>query len=204
MFLDGSVIFEGKICYSGNNALLLRDKLINQSHQEREEWLSAQVLGDYYPQIIIDSCCFKNVSEDLDQPLSCLFKGKVRPFGVTSGSRLFFNPAVVHRETAADIPKETERIFPFNYNYPFTFADTVSILLPAGYHFEAAPGKQDIQNSFGRYLSTYIIDDNQLMYVRMMRIDQKLIPLAEYQAYLSFIKTAVKTDNSKFVLKLNP
>jgi hypothetical protein len=149
----------------------------------------------------LDSCCFGNISDNLDQPLSCSFKGKVQQFGVNSGSRLFFNPAVLHRETAVDIPKETDRKFPINYIYPYTTIDTISLSLPSSYILEAAPGKQDIQTNFGRYTLSYTLENSQLQLIRLMRIDHKLIPVAEYESYLTFIKTAVKSDNSKFVLK---
>lgn len=200
---DGSLIFEGKVVSYGHDALEKRIRIIDKTFQERLEWSTSTLLGDYFPQIKLDSCVFRNVSDNLVQPFECHFKGKIQQFGTCSGNRMFFNPAVIHRETASDIPKETDRKFPINYKYPYTTVDTVILSLPSGYLFEALPEQQDIQTNFGGYTLRYEVDNHQLTFIRILRIEQKLIPVAEYQSYLAFSRTAVKSDNSRFVLKRN-
>ncbi len=198
---DGSYLFEGSISYSGNDADIIRNKLIDQTAQERKEWLSFQLLSRYFPQIKLDSCKFDRLSQEVDKPFTCTFKAKCYQFGVNSGNRLFVNPAVFHREIPSDIPKETARKFPIHYHYPFTTIDTVFISLPSGYVVEGIPERQDLHTVFGRYLSSFSVEDNKLCFVRMMRIDQQLIPAEQYDQYLSFIKSAVKSDQSKLVLR---
>lgn len=198
---DGSYLFEGSISYSGNDANIIRNKLIEQTPQERKEWLSFQLLSRYFPQITLDSCKFDHLSQEVHRPLTCTFKARFNQFGVNSGNRLFVNPAVFHRETPSDIPKEAVRKFPIHYHYPYTTIDTVFISLPSGYIVEGIPEPIDLQTVFGRYLSSFLVEDNRLCFVRMMRIDQQHIPVEQYEQYLSFIKSAVKSDQSKLVLR---
>ena len=128
------------------------------------------------------------------------FDGTIEKFAAVSKNRIFFNPALLHRETAEDIPKEKERKYPINYNFPFILADTFRVTLPSGYELEAAPDRQDINASFGRYIMDYQLTDKTLEYVRFLRIDQKQVPPEDYPEYLEFMKTVVKTDKSKIVL----
>nr|NIV15509.1 hypothetical protein [Fodinibius sp.] len=66
---------------------------------------------------------------------------------------------------------------------------------------EAAPPDQDIQTSFGTYKTDYVIQNHVLKYRRMFRIDQRLIPVEQYQEYRSFMKAVRKNDQTKFVFK---
>lgn len=200
---DASLLFSGKLDYEGNSAFSRRNDLSGQRPEKITEWVTSNVIGKYAPKLILNNCQFRNRNENFELPLITTFDGTIEKFAVVSQNRIFFNPALLHRETARDIPKEKERKFPINYGYPFMLADTFQISLPSGYELEAAPDRQDISASFGRYVMDYQISGQTLEYRRIMTIDKKLIPPESYQEYLEFIKTAARTDKSKFVLIKN-
>jgi hypothetical protein len=197
---DASLIFSGSISYQGNSAFSRRNDLSGQRPEKISEWIASNVLGKYAPKLIVNNCQFQNCSENYELPLITTFDGTIEKFAAVSKNRIFFNPALLHRETAEDIPKEKERKYPINYNFPFILADTFRVTLPSGYELEAAPDRQDINASFGRYIMDYQLTDKTLEYVRFLRIDQKQVPPEDYPEYLEFMKTVVKTDKSKFVL----
>ncbi|UCF63690.1 MAG: DUF3857 and transglutaminase domain-containing protein [bacterium] len=197
---DGALIFQGSLVCEGNIAYTRRHNLIGESNEKRVEYLTDRLIGNYNPQVNLEFVEFQNVEENVELPLQGHFKGKINKFGIRSGKRIFFNPAMVHRETAGDIPLESERNFPIYCDFPFTFLDSLIIILPAGFQLEAAPDVLDLKTNFGHYVSSYTITNNILKFKRMMRIEQKLIEPEAYEEYLSFIRRAVKNDNSKFVL----
>jgi hypothetical protein len=201
LLADGTLLYEGIIDYTGNCSLNRRHNLLGESLEKQMEWLSSNVLGKFVPHIRLDNCAFENVEENFEKPLSARFNGQMNKFGVRSSKRLFFNPNYLHRQTPDDLPDEQERKFPLNYYYPFTTVDTIRINIPSGYELEAAPDQQFLESSFGQYLMRYSIENQQLEYIRLLRIEKKLITPESYNEYQSFMKQAVKTDNSKFVLK---
>ena len=198
---DGTLLFQGSIVSIGNNSISHRYRLIGESPDKQLDWLRNSILGRFTPQVKLEVGNFQNVEDNVELPLESHFEGKIFKFGLTSGKRIFFNPAIMHRETAGDIPEESERKFPISYRFPFTYIDSLTIKLPSSFELEAAPQLQELETSFGRYRSSYSLADNKLSYVRLMQINYKLIQPEDYEEYLSFIRTAVKNDNSKFVLR---
>jgi len=200
MLSDGTLLFQGSLICEGNIAFTRRINLIGVTQEKQMEYVTDRLIGSYNPQVNLEFFNFQNIQENLELPLEGHFKGKINRFGLRSGKRIFFNPAVIHRETAGDIPLESERHFPINYNYPFTYLDSLIITLPGGFKLEAAPEVLELKTDFGHYISSYTMAGNILKFGRRMQIEQKLIEPEAYEAYLSFIRGAVKNDNSKFVL----
>jgi len=197
---NGALMFEGSLSCEGNIAFSRRHNIIGKPYEKQLEYLRDRLIGNYNPQIHLESADFQNVQDNVELPLKGHFKGKISRFGLCSGKRIFFNPALVHRETAGDIPPESERHFPVYYRYPYTFIDSVIIKLPGNYQLEAAPEVIEMNTDFGHYSSSYSLSDNVLKFERRMRINQTLIQPEVYETYLSFMRRAVKNDNSKFVL----
>ena len=198
---DGTLFYQWSFFSTGNNSISHRFSLIGESPDKQLDWLRDRILGRFTPQVKLESGIFQNLEESVELPLESHFNGKIHKFGLASGKRIFFNPAIIHRETAGDIPDESERKYPINYYYPFTYTDSITIKLPSSFELEAAPQKQDLETHFGRYRLFFSVVENHLTYVRLMQINHKLIQPQDYEEYLSFIRTAVKSDNSKFVLR---
>jgi transglutaminase-like putative cysteine protease len=198
---DGTLLFQGSLRSTGNINIWYRSGLIGESHDDQLTWLNNSILSRFIPQVKLETGEFKNVEEKVELPLESQFKGKIYKFGLRTGKRIFFNPAIIQRETADDIPDEAERKFPIYFYYPYMTLDSLVIKLPSGYELEAAPRIQDLETRFGHYRSFHSLAGNLLTYVRLMKINHKLIQPDDYGEYLAFVKAAVKNDNSKFVLR---
>ncbi len=133
--------------------------------------------------------------------MKSIFEGSIDRFATTTGKRIFFNPAVMNRKTAGDIPSECERKYPVACSYAYTQADTLQMILPSGWELEASPPHQEISVPFGYYRYHYSLQDQHFKFIRVLRIDQNHIPPEQYADYLEFMNSVVMTDNSKFVLK---
>jgi hypothetical protein len=198
---EGTILLKGQVNFTGNTAMIPRYRNIGESAVKRHDWLVSQVLGKFNPQAKLEDFNFVNLEENYENPLHCSFKGTINRFGRASGKRIFFNPAIMNRETASDIPTETERKYPVGYKYAYTETDTLRMTIPDGWELEASPPLQELTTPFGYYHYRYSLQNQQFEFVRTLRIDQPRIPPEQYAEYLEFMGIVVKTDNSKFVLK---
>ncbi len=197
---DGSLRFSGTVKFTGNRASLGRGKLLTDERKDILQIFSTDYLARHLTSPTLQSCNFTNLSDNYDHPLVGEFSGTVKKYAVCSSQRIFFNPALLNRQTASDLPDEEERQFAVSYRYPYITIDTVQIVLPAGYKPEAVPEPLEIAASFGRYISTNEIADGQLTYIREIAIYHKQISPDDYQEYRSFMKQVIKNDKAKFVL----
>jgi hypothetical protein len=197
---DGTLTFTGTITVTGNQCNPVRWTLNGLKSEERKRWVS-RVLGKFAPKLTLDSYGFDNLSENYDQPLTLRFEGMIEKFGVKSRDRMFINPNIFNRNTAEDVLVEEERQFPIFYEYAYLDEDSVIITIPDGYGLEASPEATEITVPFGHFGTSHSFSDGVLTYTRKIGIEQSQIPPTLYGDYQAFMKTAVKNDMSKFVLR---
>ncbi len=197
---DGELQFTGQVKFTGNNAFSRRAGLLTDERKDLRQIFSTGFLAKYLSSPSLQRCDFENLKDNFDLPLICDFDGTVRKYAVSSARRIFFNPALLHRETASDLPAEEEREFAVNYYFPYSTIDTVRINLPPGYDLEAAPEPLELSTPFGKYRTSYEIRENQLTFVREEAIYNKQIQPEDYAAYRSFMKAVIKNDKANFVL----
>jgi len=196
---EGTLALSGIAVASGNAGNWLRGGLQKSKPEERRRMV-AGIVSRYAPKLDLASYNIGDLSPHSGKPVRLEFSGTVDGFGVKSRDRLFFNPNLIHRETAGDVPKETERRFPIYYNYAYVQEDSTVIVVPDGYELEAAPDPLDIKTPFGSYKTSQKLQNGVLRHYRMLRIDQNEIETSLYEEYLTFIKTVVNNDKSSFVL----
>jgi len=200
VYSSGKLEFSGRLRTTGNQCNWVRSTLISQSKKERDRWMS-NLIGTYVPKLNLNRYEVSNVKDSLDQPVEITFEGTVEKFGRVSSTRMFINPNMLQRVGARDAPKEPvdERVFPVYYGYAYLDIDSLVIRLPKGFEMEAAPDSQDMDTSFGSFLTAYETAGGTLTYSRQLQIKKKLIPRSDYADYADFIKAIVKNDRSKFV-----
>ncbi len=117
-----------------------------------------------------------------------------------AGSRILVNPNIFKR--IEDIPTiETDRTQPFEIRRGSTQRDTIRLQLPENYKLESLFDPIEISNEFGSYKATVVhSEDNQLLYVRELRLNSGRFPKDRYNDYVKFIKTLLRNDRSKIVL----
>ena len=137
-----------------------------------------------------------------DASMLLVFSGEFKKFSRKVGKRLFINPNILNRETQNYVPDNEERTYPFDLvKYPYLDVDSLEIKLPKKYSIESAPAMKNIVHPFGKYITTYKIENGVFYYKRLFEYSVQLIYPEEFATFLEFYKTVVETDKSRFVLK---
>lgn len=197
----GALVLSGEIHARGKQAQDLRSNLLDRKPDEQKDLLRNRVLGRNVPKLTLENYTLRHLVEDYHLPLGIRFAGTVTNFAPASPRRLFLNPNILNQVSRGSVPDAEERKFPVYYRYAYMDVDSVEIELPFGFSIESAPSPQDIEAPFGRYQTEYSLEGNRLLYRRVFRLDQKLIPPGQYQAYRSFLREVSKNDNAQFVFK---
>lgn len=197
----GALVLSGEIHARGKQAQDLRVGLVYRKPDEQKDLLRNRVLGRNVPQLALENYTIGHLTEDYHLPLAIEFSGTVTNFAPASARRLFLNPNILNQVSRASAPGAEERKFPVYYRYAYMDVDSVEIELPAGFSIESAPPPQDIEAPFGLYQTKYSLEGRRLRYRRVFRLEQKLIPPGEYEAYRDFLREISKNDNAQFVFK---
>ncbi len=198
---SGALVLSGELHARGKQAQDLRSGLVYRKPDEQKDWLRNRVLGRNVPKLALENYTLGYLTEDCHLPLAIEFSGTVTNFAPASARRLFLNPNILNRASRGSVPEAEERKFPVYYRYAYMDVDSVEIELPFGFSIESAPPPQDIEAPFGRYQTEYTLEGSRLRYRRTLRIDRKLIPPGQYEAYRDFLRQASKNDNAQFVFK---
>jgi len=196
----GNLALDGRLTLSGNQGNWLRRRLNGKSNKERQRWMNT-VLRKHHPTVRLDSLRLAHVDPPFEAPVKIDFCGTYSKFISGRASRLFVKPSFFNRKDADDIPREAGREIPVYHGYRYADCDTVELDIPEGYVLEAAPEPQQIQEAFGRFITSHSVQSGRLFYVRQFRYDQRLIPSGAYGEYLAFLRAVAKHDRSAFVFK---
>jgi hypothetical protein len=198
--VTGALRFCGKLSATGNVAHAIRVELNSLRSDERKQWLG-RMIGKHVPKL--DSLTYEigHLSESFDRPLTIRFTGVSPKFGGCNPERIFINPNMVNRETAAELPRAEKRQFPIHYDYAYTKIDSIMIDIPAGFDLEAAPQPLEAGFSFGHFMTSLAMAGGKVIYSRIYRLDQTQIPPEHYTDYAAYLKTVAKNDAMKLVLK---
>jgi transglutaminase-like putative cysteine protease len=196
----GALRFTGRVTATGNVGDGLRVGLSSLKPDEREQGIG-RLLGQYVPKLDVHEYEIDHLTDTYERPLVIRFSGTVHGFGLRSAERIFFNPNLLNRQTADDVPSEKERRFPLYLGDASMAGDSLVLSVPTGFEIEAAPDSLKIKEPFGSYRTAYSFTDETLIYSRTFSYDHHQIPQAMYQDYLAFLKAVVKNDQARFVLK---
>lgn len=177
-------------------------KPIFEFYQPEDEKIRLQeIFGSHLPNLTIDRYNYEEL-ENEKRSFIIKFSGIYKRAFPRTGSRLFLNPNIFNRCLSEDMPEEKDRKFPIYVNeYPYQNIDTVKIKLPYGYKLEAAPQEIELDESFARYKTEYKYENKTLFYVRYFEYKTNHFSVELYDRFLNFLKTVVKTDQTKFVFK---
>lgn len=196
----GQLALEGRLSLAGNQANWLRWRLNGKSNKERQRWMNT-VLRKHHPTVRLDSLRLSHVDTPFAAPVAIAFSATYSKFIRGRASRLFIKPSFFNRKDADDIPREKERDIPIYHGYRYADCDTVELEIPEGYVLEAAPAPLELNESFGRFTGRHVLKEGRLFFVRSFRYTQRLIPQAQYEQYLAFLREVARYDRSAFVFK---
>lgn len=117
----------------------------------------------------------------------------------TSGKRLFFQPNLMSRMLITSGIKES-RSYDLQFNFPYIDRDSITFVLPDGYHVEFIPKEVSIESRFGRYAFRILNQENRIIYLRRMEWNKGRYPREFYPEYRDFVKKINTSDKIKIVL----
>ncbi len=121
-------------------------------------------------------------------------------FGTKIGSRLFIPLNIFNQIT--EIPARVDnRRMPVYRSYAYIDKDSVIFRLPKGFNPESIPKAKTLSTEFGEYSSTITLKDNQMLYVRELKMNRGTWPKERYSALVDFYSSIVNADKARLVLK---
>ncbi|MFH1213139.1 MAG: DUF3857 domain-containing protein [Candidatus Neomarinimicrobiota bacterium] len=195
---NGNARLVGKITFTGDEDVYFRDIMSSEDDQGKKE-IMIKWLGEFSPDIALTSYTLPNF-EEITDTTAISFDCSATNYASLSHNRLFLNPGFYFRVNFRG-EKPERRTTSVYYSNPHIYTSRISYLLPEGYNIEAIPPPVEIENEFGRYSLSVQLNKDRLLFDREFRINQKVIPLAQYKEYYDFMRQCEKTDNQKVICK---
>ncbi len=193
--LSGNAKAKIKTNYSGiqyeNDHLnfMLRDQ-----YDDQKKWVQKTTS---IPSFDINSFSMKNIKDkiptaivDLDLTLNRL--------ATVSGKRIFITANLMNRSTF--IPEKVEaRRTKVVRKSTYIDLDTIRYHLPEGIYPEFLPTPIKLKNRFGEYEATFQLDQDNLLYIRKVKMNKGEFPAESYTELIDFYRSMNKSDNIKIV-----
>jgi hypothetical protein len=120
-------------------------------------------------------------------------------YASVSGKRLFVNPDLFDRSSIR-LSADSMRHFDFVDKEAFTYIDSITLKIPAGYQPEAVPPDVAIDAKFGKYASTVRVMPDRIVYYRRYEEAIGHFPPADYPDLVKFYERLFKADHSRIVM----
>lgn len=192
---DGNAIAEVSTLFSG----LQYDNVDGQLHYSQEEQKKRLYKQLDIPSFEIDE--FSYVTEkDIYPVIKEKLKLKVRNCGSVSGKRIFLTPNLMNKVSYTAVSKNKPRETDVYLDYNFYDVDTITYRLPEGFYAESFPESVSISTEFGQYKTTYLNEENKIIYIRELKMKKGRYPAASFEDYEKFRKEISRLDRIKLVL----
>jgi hypothetical protein len=114
------------------------------------------------------------------------------------GRLLVFKPAVVSRREGLALTAPTRK-------HPVVlranaYSETVQVKLPAGFTVDEVPDAVKIETSFGSYVTSYEVKNNELVFKRQLSQKATTIAPADYETVRKFFESIRAAENAPVVL----
>jgi hypothetical protein len=196
---EGSIDCQRREIYSSARSAAAKDLLRAQTILEREDQLAKRI-REYCPGAILDSHGFGDLYACGDS-FELHFRFHSSRYVQKAGSFLYLNPVVMNRdETARDFSEPT-RVFPIMFDQVKTDIDSVVISLPPSLELTGLPLPISLEHDFGEFSAGYEIRDGRLVYNRVLKIKDLLIPQSRYKEVQRFFNQIREQDNGFIVIK---
>ncbi len=119
-------------------------------------------------------------------------------YATISGKRLFVMPNILSKSSKKLTTDETRK-YDYVEDLEYRDIDTVEIKIPAGYKPESLPKDILIQNKYGKYAATVKVQDDKIIYYRIMEQYSGRFAATEYGDIVKFFEQVYKADRNKLV-----
>jgi len=168
--------------------------ILNGQFDEQKKWLQTNT---DIPSFDIAEFSMENKK---DKVPSAIVKVdlSLKRFATVSGKRVFLTPNLMNRSTY--VPEKAEsRKTNVVKKIAYTDIDTIKYHLPEGIYPEFMPAPVKIKSRFGEYEATFTLDQDNLIYIRKVRMNKGEFPPESYNEMVEFYRNMSKADNTKMV-----
>ncbi len=168
--------------------------VLNSQYDEQKKWIHKNTS---IPNFDVTSFA---MTDKKDKIPSATVKAELdlRRFATVSGKRIFLTPNLMNR--SAYIPEKLEaRRTNIVLKSPYTHIDTIRYRLPEGIYPEFMPQSAKLTSRFGEYEATFTLDQDNLIYIRKLKMNKGEFPAESYNELVEFYRNVNKADNTKMV-----
>jgi len=122
----------------------------------------------------------------------------LRRFATVSGKRIFLTPNLMNRSSYIPEKLDTRRTTVV-LKLAYTDIDTIRYRLPEGIYPEFMPQPIKVKSRFGEYEATFTLDQDNLIYIRKLKVNNGEFPPESYNELVEFYRNLNKADNTKMV-----
>ena len=137
-----------------------------------------------------------------DEPVAEInYSTKVNGYARTMGKRMFLPINKFGEKT--DAPgRDTARINPIALDDMYFNVDTIKLTLPPGMEVESLGDPEVLlSHQAGEYRATVAVVDNQITWVRTLKMEPVELPPTEYESYRTFMLAIGKAERRQVVLR---
>ena len=197
---DGTLKGQVHVSFTGQEALKRRLEALEKDDAGRRKGLEEEI-KEWFPKAADVKLTMVRGWEEPEEPLRAEFTLEVRNLAVSAGRRLLLPQGILQTSKKHRF-KQSKRIHPVYFKYPYQEADEVTVQLPTGYRVEGmpAPRKNDTI-LFGSY---EISCENQAGILRLKRrlvVDSMFFPLEYYSALRTAFAMVTAGDEQQVVLQ---
>jgi len=191
----GSVHITAKTNYRGYDYEDVSSNLTESKKEQEKEILSRLAI----PGITLNSFEYQekqNVIPEVNELIdlsSDLFISK-------TGSRLFVPLNILNQKITVPSKIENRRM-PVRQKIAYSEHDSLRIQLPDGFQTETMPKEKVLKTEFGEYQSKTSQQNDQVYFVRQLKIFKGEWPKERYHELTDFYTSVSNNDKSKLVLK---
>lgn len=189
--LEGRV----KITLNGYLDAAAKNRYDALSVDEREKSLKEEIQKQF-PLAELSEITIEHAADPLE-PLTMAFQLRLPGFAERTGSRLFLQPAVLHKGTPP-IFEARERRSPVIFNYLYSEKDEIEIVVPSTFKLEAGNAPAGVEmGKLGRYKVNigYSAKNARISYAREFELDAVGIPARFYPTLKQVFDEVNSQDN---------
>ena len=193
-----SLSFSGKLEWSGNLAIDMRQILGELTPQKRREWLS-QMLSRKAGDARVEKFELFGLG-DPDTTLGLEFSAELPYFARRAGSRMIFEPSLYHH-VSFDGEAPEVRTMPLFNRTRYLYIDSLTFTLPPGFASRGSNQENQIATRFGDYAVTISETPGSMIWESQFKQDSREIPLSDYADYYTFMSEVRDLSGKKIILQ---
>jgi hypothetical protein len=123
----------------------------------------------------------------------------IQSLASVTGNRLFV-PSNVFEDLKGIPAKSKSRKSDVVIDYAYCHIDSVTLKIPTGFKPETLPQEKQVINKFGHFKAKFIVDGQNICYVKELKINRYRGSASEFNVFIDFLNDAARCDRQILVL----